>query len=366
MIEDRIITEKKKVSITAKFVTTLIGIVLVIAGIYVVLRTVGKNDLYELSSGLEGAVTDLGDTISDSEPVQIPEGHVLYNGKEYAPNSDLVCILVMGIDTETVNEIGGQSWDVDELSVNNGGQADALFLMLLNPHTEKISIVSINRNTMADVDVWDSSGTYRGIYTQQIALQHGYGTDQVMCAEHQVKAVSRLMHNIPIHAYAAISMDAIPELNDAIGGVTVEVLETIVYPEYDMDLHQGETVTLMGDKAYWYVRLRDENLFDSNSMRLERQKQYLTSFAAKAKESAGNDISVAIDLFNIMQKYMVTDLNVSSFTYLASETVDYEFNVKNMYSVEGETIQGTDFEEYYIDDDALQNLIIKLFYEPVE
>ena len=133
-----------------------------------------------------------------------------------------------------------------------------------------------------------------------------------------------------------------------------------------MDLHQGETVTLMGDKAYWYVRLRDEDLFDSNSMRLERQKQYLTSFAAKARETAGGDISVAIDLFNIMQKYMVTDLNVSSFTYLASETMDYEFGANNMYSVEGETIQGERFEEYYVDDDALQALIIKLFYEPVK
>lgn len=365
MIEDKIITEKKKFGITAKMVVTIIMIAVVILGIYTVLRAAGKRSLYELSSGLEESVSDIGAT-AEGEKTDLPEGHILYDGKEYAFNSDLVCILVMGIDTETVTEIGGQSWDVDETSANNGGQADALFLLLLNPHDEKISVVSINRNSMADVDVWDSTGAYRGVFTQQIALQHGYGTDQVSCAEHQVKAVSRMMHNIPIHAYAAISMDAIPELNDAVGGVTVEVLETIVYPEYDMDLHQGDTVTLMGDTAYWYVRLRDENLFDSNSMRLERQKQYLTLFAAKAKETAGGDISVAIDLFNIIQKYMVTDLNVSSFTYLASETMDYEFDVKNMYSIEGETVQGNEFEEYYIDDEALQALIVKLFYEPVK
>lgn len=364
MIEDKIITEKKKVSITARFITTLVMIVLVILGIFAVLRMIGKRSLYELSSGLDGIVSDLGDVVITDEPAPLPEGHILYEGKEYAPNKDLVCILVMGIDTETVSEIGGQSWDVDEASANNGGQADALFLMLLNPHDEKISILSINRNSMADVDVWDSTGTYRGVFTQQIALQHGYGTDQTECAEHQVKAVSRLLHNIPIHAYAAISMDAIPELNDAIGGVEVTVLDDIVYPEYDMDLHQGDVVTLMGEKAYWYIRLRDENMFESNSLRLERQKQYLVSFAEKAKESAGGDVSVAVELFNIMQKYMVTDLNVSSFTYLASETIDYEFN-PNIYSVQGETVMGNDFEEFYIDDAALQNTIISLFYEPV-
>ncbi len=366
MIEDKIITEKKKISITARFIITLITIVIVIAGIYIVLRTVGKNDLYELSSGLEGTVSDLGDQTADNNQVTLPEGHVLYNGKEYAMNKDLVCILVMGIDTETVTEIGGQSWDIDETSENNGGQADALFLVLLNPHTEKISLLSINRNTMADVDVWDTAGNYKGVLTQQIALQHGYGTDQTLCAEHQVKAVSRLLHGIPIHAYAAISMDAIPELNDSVGGVEVEVLDDIIYPEYDMDLHRGDTVTLMGEKAYWYVRLRDEDLFDSNSMRLERQKQYLTSFASKAKDAAAGDIAVAIDLFNIMQKYMVTDLNVSSFTYLATETKDYEFSAANMYSVNGETVQGTEFEEFYIDDEELQSTIIRLFYEPVK
>ena len=167
-----------------------------------------------------------------------------------------------------------------------------------------------------------------------------------------------LYHNQTILNYEFYTNDNIPL------PIFEKLAET--YPEYDMNLHQGETVTLMGDKAYWYVRLRDENLFDSNSMRLERQKQYLTSFIAKAKETAGGDISVAIDLFNIMQKYMVTDLNVSSYTYLATETMDYEFDVENMYSIEGETVQGNEFEEFYVDDDALQALIIKLFYEPVK
>jgi hypothetical protein len=37
-----------------------------------------------------------------------------------------------------------------------------------------------------------------------------------------------------------------------------------------------------------------------------------------------------------------------------------------MYSLEGETVQGNNFEEFYVDDDALQQLIIDLFYEPAE
>ena len=160
-------------------------------------------------------------------------------------------------------------------------------------------------------------------------------------------------------------MDAIPELNDAVGGITLESLDDIVYPEYDMNLHRGQLVTLKGEKAYWYIRLRQEDEFDSNSRRLERQKQYLTAFALAARESMNGDINVALSLFTTLQKYMVTDLNASSYTYLATETMDYDFTDENIYSVKGETLQGDRFEEFYLDDEALQELIVKLFYEPV-
>lgn len=366
MIEDKIITEKKTFTAWGRLVFTLIVIALLITGIFLLVRQVGRRSLYELSSGLESESANVGEAVPEGSPdTGITEGHIIYNGKEYSPNKDLICILVMGLDKETVTEIGGQSWETNPDSYNNGGQADALFLLLLNPHNENIYVVSINRNTMADVDIWDDEGNYRGILKEQIALQHGYGNDEVACAEHQVKAVSRLLYDIPIHAYAAISMDAIPELNDAVGGIALESLDDIIYPEYDMNLRQGQLVTLKGEKAYWYIRLRQEDEFDSNSRRLERQKQYLTAFALAARESMNGDINVALSLFTTLQKYMVTDLNAGSYTYLATETMDYKFTEENIYSVKGETLQGEQFEEFYLDDDALQELIVKLFYEPV-
>ena len=272
----------------------------------------------------------------------------------------------MGIDKETVTEIGGQSWEEEEEGGYAGGQADALFLLIINPHDKNVYVIAINRNSMAEVDVFDEAGNYQGIFTKQIALQHGYGDGKEESCLRQVKAVSRMFHGIPIHAYAAVSMDAIPELNDLIGGITVEVLDDIIYPEYDMDLHQGETVTLLGEQAYWYVRLRNENIFNSNELRLQRQKQYMTTFAAEAKNQAMSDIRVAIDLYRAVRKYMVTDIDLNEFTYMATEYMDYEFDRENMYSLQGETIQGNNFEEFYVDEDAMQDLIIKLFYEPAE
>lgn len=359
MLEKKETVEKKKFNIGAMTVVTILAIITVIAGIVLVMRVIGKGKLATVAAGTE--VTDIGDKDDSLEDNQI-----LYRGQVYELNQDLITILVMGIDKETVTDVGGQSWTEEEAGEYAGGQADALFLMLLNPHDENVYVVAINRNSMVDVDVFDEEGNYEGIFTKQVALQHGYGDGKEVSCERQVKTVSRMFHNLPINAYAAISMDAIPELNDAVGGIEVEVLDDIIYPEYDMNLHQGELVTLYGEKAYWYVRLRNENVFNSNELRLQRQKQYLTTFAAEAKNQSTSDIRVAINLYQTVQKYMVTDIDLNSFTYLATEALNYDFDKDNMYSLQGEVVQGNNFEEFYLDDDALQELIVKLFYEPVE
>lgn len=359
MLDRETVTEKKRFGIGTVTIMIIITVVLTVAGTVTVMRMAGKASLSVSVAGTE--IAGLGEK---AEELEINE--ILYKGGNYILNEDLVTVLVMGIDKETVTEVGGQSWEEEEESGYAGGQADALFLLLINPHHKNVSVIAINRNSMAEVDVFDEEGNYQGVFTKQIALQHGYGDGKEESCLRQVKAVSRMFHGIPIHAYAAISMDAIPELNDLIGGITVEVLDDITYPEYDMDLHQGETVTLLGEKAYWYVRLRNENVFNSNELRLQRQKQYIMTFATEAKNQSLSDIRIAINLYRAVRKYMVTDIDLNEFTYMATEYMNYQFDGENMYSLQGETVQGGNFEEFYVDDDAMQDLIIELFYEPAE
>lgn len=367
MLDEEIIVEKKKLGFGRVTVFTIIAGVCVLLLVVGILRITGKKSINKpMEVTATSAVKDAADNMGEPASPTMLENTILYDGKEYALNEDLITILVMGIDTETQKEVGGQSWEAEEGSAQAGGQADALFLILMNPHDKNVSILAIDRNAMADVDIFDEEGNYEGVQIKQIALQHGYGDGKEQSCERQVKAVSRMLGDIPINAYVAISMDAIPELNDAVGGITVDVLEDIVYPEYDMDLHQGETVKLEGDKAYWYVRLRQEDEFGSNEMRLQRQKQYMTTFAAAVKNEVASDIRVAADLYQVLRKYMVSNIDLSQFVYLATEYRDYEFDVSNLFSLPGETVMGNNYEEFYIDQDAAKDLIVRLFYEPVE
>jgi hypothetical protein len=59
----------------------------------------------------------------------------------------------------------------------------------------------------------------------------------------------------------------------------------------------------------------------------------------------------------------VTNIDFAS---LAAELMQYEYDDSRMYTVPGETVEGGNYEEYQVDDDALYDLIIQVFYKEVE
>ena len=199
----------------------------------------------------------------------------------------------------------------------------------------------------------------------QITVQHGFGNGLEESCEYQKKAVSRLFYGLPVHGYAAIYMSAIPTINDAVGGVDVKVIEDLT--EKDKSLVKDAEVHLMGETAFWYVKYRDANIFGSADMRLERQKQYLNAFVAAAKNASKKDIGVVLDLYRAVVPMMVTDITLDEVAYLAPAALDYQFGGEgSFYMLEGETVMGEEFEEFYLDEDALYEMILEIFYEPVE
>lgn len=347
---------KKKLALT--ILIELIAVAALIVAAFQIVRAVGKKSL---TSKAEEAAPDLNlvrasETLTEEEETKWQEGWVKYNGSIYAYNEDIRTFLFMGIDKKS---------DVKEVEEGTkGGQADALFLAVMNPHDKTLKIVGINRNTMADVDIYNDSGAYVTTQKAQIAVQHGFGNGVEESCEYQKKAVSRLFYGLPIHGYAAINMSAIPTINDAVGGVDVTVLDDLT--KYDSSLKKDAKVHLMGEAAFWYVKVRDVNVFGSADMRLARQKQYLSAYVQAAKSAAKKDITVALDLYQAVVPQMVTDISADEVAYLAPILVDYSFDENSFYMMQGETVMGDEFEEFYPDEDALYEMILNIFYEPVE
>lgn len=278
---------------------------------------------------------------------------IIFDGVKYAYNKDMITFLILGIDKkDTVSPAK------DGIS---GGQSDALFLLTINPHTKIMDIIAIPRDTIALVDIYDRDGTFiRSGYTQ-VCLQHGYGDGMEVSNERAKKTISKLLYDLPIHSVTSINMGAIPELNDSIGGVTLESLHTFEYGGYSYV--EGQAIRLVGNAAYEYVHYRDTKRHNTASERLARQKQYITLFADKAISEVKKNIGKVVDVYGIIKDYVVTDLSIDEMTYLASELISYKFG--EIYTLEGRLSTEYRYERYYLDKDALFELLIDKFYEKV-
>ena len=214
--------------------------------------------------------------------------------------------------------------------------------LFVEKNAVQISVIGINRDTMAELFVYDEEGNYLGREIGQIALQHAYGDGMEESCERTVEAVSNLFYGIPIHGYFAMNMDVIIPLNDAVGGVDVVIGdgdENIEITDgekrlYQADWEVGEKVHLEGPEAYSFVRNRDMYAPHSAEQRLKRQKQYLEAFARQAKKAVAQDLTLPAKLYTEILPYMVTDISASEAVYLATQAVSYTFGQDNLYSLE--------------------------------
>lgn len=294
-----------------------------------------------------------GDILGDGSERNWQEGDVRYQGVHYRYNEDILTFLFLGIDKMT--EVKPVKSGID------GGQSDAIFLLVLNPHNKEISVIAIPRDTMTDIDIYNKEGYFMRTVQGQLTLQHGYGDGATVSCERSRKAVEKLFYNLPIHGYCSVNMGAIPLINDAVGGVEVVALEDVIRT----GMKRGDTVLLKGMDAYYYLHNRDTRSAESAGRRLERQKQYLTAYAAAALNAMKSDITLPVTLYQDLSKYMVTDVSLDEITYLAVQASGYRFDSDNMYSLKGETVMGDQFEEFYVDETALYELILEVFYEEV-
>ena len=322
-----------------------------------VLDAMGKNSLYKKNGeqvptlAEEAQNEGAGEETADSQEVW-KDGWIRYQDKVYEYNDEIITFLVMGVDD--MNYVSAKSGGI------NGGQADSLFLLVLNPKTQKISVVAINRNTMTEIDVYDANGDFDHTGVGQICLAHGYGNGMEESCEREEKAVSNLLYSLPMSGYIAINMGAIPMINDAVGGVTVP---RMTYQ--DGKIEYGKDQTLMGMDAFRYVHNRGDD-FDAASYRLEKQKVYLKALMKKMMDAVRENPTSIVNLYQTISPYMVTDVDLSEVTYLAGQMGNYSLDLDTIYSLQGETKMGDQgFEEFYYDEDALYEMMLQVFYTEV-
>ena len=172
-----------------------------------------------------------------------------FNGK------DSFNILLMGTDTGAFGRH------------EKRGNSDTMILATVNPKKNKITLMSIPRDTMAQMIGTDS------FQVQKINAAYNIGG-----ARMAMRTTSKVL-NVPIKYYMVMNMGGMQKIVDGVGGVDVKVPLTFSYGGYTFT--KGKTMHLNGSQALAYSRMRYDDP-QGDYGRQMRQRQVIMSILKHA------------------------------------------------------------------------------------
>ena len=316
-------------------------------------QTQESTDLSESATAQQG---DISITTEDLYASDDGKAVTMFDGEPYVAKENIETVLFIGADA---------SEDRDEADIEAGNkiynQSDVIMLIVIDHDTESYSVIQFNRDTMAEIIIAQNQD---GDITKdaQLALSFAYGTDMNDCSELTVTAISKLLHDTKIDHYVTITMDAIPILNDQVGGVTVTIPEDMTMD--DPAMAEGATITLTGEQADIFIRARMELDDPTNINRMSRQRTYIDAWSDIAISKMNADDDFAIDLILTLSNYLWSDMDASKLSSLADTLAGY--TNEGIITINGESVEGEKYMEFYIDEADLLNVIKEEFYEPYE
>lgn len=277
------------------------------------------------------------------------------DGEECYKKQNIETYLFLGVDSTNDDKNAKKK----EQSV----QCDSVILLVIDRVNKTFAILPLDRDAMVSLEIPDEDGNILGENTMQLALAYAYGDGKEQSCELAEDAVSGLLHDQRIDGYVSLSMDAIGAVNHLVGGVDVTVTDDFAG---ESGLASGQTVHLSDAQAETFVRGRKSVGDGTNENRMNRQQTYIEALYPAVIDHAKQDNNFVSNARKKLDKYMVTNMTDSDFSKIIEAlSSDKKINVSDIkYS---RTInKDTGYAEVEYDEDSLESVIKKLFYEPVE
>ncbi len=308
--------------------------------------------------------------LDESKEKKVRKGYdenatITFNGQKYKYNDNLINILVIGVDDYRYKDIVEND--------PNPYQADTIIVGTIDAVKKTVSFLAIPRDTVTNIKVLDLNDRVATTRKGPIAIQHSFGSQGEKTNEAVAETVSELLYNVPIYRYVALDISAIPDINDSLGGITVDITEDLT--KWNLRMKEGEKDYLLkGEDAVIFVARRDTDIDDSAMGRMKRQVQYMKKLFPAFKAETARNITYPITLYNAEADKVATNLTIDEMTYLAKLLLDLDLDENKIASVPGEMkrieegeIEGYEYEMgFIVDEDALKQLIIDRYYVPTE
>ena len=224
-------------------------------------------------------------------------------------------ILVLGVDRRP--EGGDQN-------------ADVIIIAHVDLIDRKVAAVSIPRDLLVEIP---------GIGPDKINAAYNYGSkanpESKVAGVAMMRDTIEYVFQVPIDGYIMVDFTGFTDVIDAMGGVTVDVPETIVDTEFPTDDFGTEVVRFMpgvqkmdGERTLQYVRTRHQ---DSDDGRRERQLQVLRALFGEAKSfgSLRNGFEIITALGDSVQTSFWLDQQLT-LAQLGYDMTDADIKLSNL------------------------------------
>lgn len=225
-----------------------------------------------------------------------------------------ISVLLLGTDTGAL----GRSFK---------GRTDTMIIMVLNPKSQKMTLVSLPRDAEVTVAGFEDQAPYK------INAAYAFGGPGTA-----VKTVQNYL-NVPIDYYMTINMGGLENMVNAVGGIDLKPIRTFSYG--GCHFVKGKMTHMNGKMALQYCRMRHEDPLGDYG-RQTRQRQVMMKLASK---STNIKSLLSNQFMHTIGKQAQTDL---SFNDLKTLGLKYRKATHHMKSTHlqgnGTDINGQDFE----------------------
>ncbi|PTI19607.1 LytR family transcriptional regulator [Staphylococcus warneri] len=174
-----------------------------------------------------------------------------------------------------------------------GQRSDSIIILSINPNKNKTVMLSIPRDTQAEIVGKGSE--------EKIAHAYAYGGPNM-----SVKSLEKFL-DISIDHYATIDMDGLKNIIDDLGGINVESNATFQFD--GKKFNKGQKTHVNGDEAMKFIRSRKQEGAGGDFGRQERQQLVLKAISNKM--SKVSSIPHINSIMSSIQKNVRTDLKIS-------------------------------------------------------
>lgn len=264
------------------------------------------------------------------------------DGIDYFPRQDITVMMVLGIDQQNGAGDSGKPF------------SDLAMLLIFDQSSKELRILNLDPDTMLNSPGGDGESEL-----VRLAETYSFGSDPKDGCERTGKAISNFLYGIEIDHYLSLNYEAIAHLNDAVGGVTVTVEDDL--SQADSTIPKG-TVTLRGEQAISYIRSHRGAEDQADVSRMKRQQDYARGFLEAFRDKSAQDPGFILSAFETVSSHLVSDCSVITLASFMARYSDYE--LLEILHPEGETVTGTQDMEFHVDEQQLDELILRLFYAP--